>query len=45
MMNGEWEIWVMDASGSGQMPMFDTELDRLTLEYSSAAERAISWTK
>jgi TolB protein len=42
---GEWEMWVMDANGSDQKPMFGSELDHLVLEYSSVAERAISWTK
>jgi hypothetical protein len=42
---GEWEIWVMTANGSSQRPMFDTELDGLTLEYSFNGERAISWTR
>lgn len=42
---GEWQIWVMRSDGSEQKPMFDTELDGLTLEYASLAERAISWTR
>jgi TolB protein len=42
---GQWEIWVMEADGSGQQPLFETELDRLTLEYTFNAERAISWTR
>lgn len=42
---GKWEIWVMTANGSGQQPMFETELDGLTLDYASLGERAISWTK
>jgi hypothetical protein len=42
---GEWEIWAMSANGSHQRPLFDTELDGLTLEYAYAGERAISWTE
>jgi len=42
---GEWEIWVMKADGSGQKPMFGSELDGLTLDYRFEGERAISWTK
>ncbi len=42
---GEWEIWVMKSNGSGQKPMFDDELDGLTLEYAYVAERAIDWTR
>jgi dipeptidyl aminopeptidase/acylaminoacyl peptidase len=42
---GEWQIWVMKADGSGQKPLFESALDGLALEYSSIAERAISWTQ
>jgi Tol biopolymer transport system component len=42
---GKWEIWMMRANGSGQQPMFDTELAGLRLDYSFIGERAISWTK
>jgi hypothetical protein len=42
--SGKWEIWRSDARGGGQMPMFDSELDGLTLDYAFAGERAISWT-
>jgi len=41
---GEWEIWVMKADGSGQGPLFDTELKGLTISYAFASERAIDWT-
>lgn len=47
---GEWEIWVtaapgeVEADGNSQGPLFDTELDGLTLEYAFQGERAISWT-
>ncbi|MFC2015467.1 TolB family protein [Chloroflexota bacterium] len=40
----EWEIWVMETDGGNQEPLFDTELDALTLEYALAGERAIDWT-
>jgi TolB protein len=43
--SGEWEIWRSNARGGEQAPMFDTELDGLTLEYAFAGERAISWTE
>ncbi len=42
---GRWEIWVMGADGSNPGPMFDTELNGLTLEYVFAGERAIDWTQ
>lgn len=34
----------MEADGSNPQPLFDTELDGLTLEYAFAGERAIVWT-
>jgi TolB protein len=40
---GRWEIWRMRANGSKLQPMFDTELDGLTLDYGFVGERAISW--
>jgi TolB protein len=42
---GAWEIWVMRADGSGQKPMFGSELDGITLDYASLGERVISWTQ
>ena len=48
--SGEWEIWIIaapggaEADGSNARPLFDTELDGLTLEYAFAGERAIDWT-
>ncbi|MFC2037620.1 DPP IV N-terminal domain-containing protein [Chloroflexota bacterium] len=46
---GAWEIWVMRADGAnasgGPKPLFDTELDGLTLEYAFHDERALSWTQ
>ncbi len=43
--SGKWEIWIMRANGSGQKPMFKSALDRLTLDYASIGELAISWTE
>lgn len=42
---GEWQIWVMAANGSKPSPMFDTELQGLTLQYVFSGERAIDWTQ
>ena len=48
---GEWEIWVTAAPGNrlaggrDPRPMFGSELEGLTLEYSFGGERALSWTK
>jgi hypothetical protein len=41
---GAWQIWVMKADGSAAAPLFDTELNGLTLNYVFAGERAIDWT-
>jgi dipeptidyl aminopeptidase/acylaminoacyl peptidase len=42
---GKWEIWIMQANGSSQQPMFEGTLDGLRLEYAHLGERAISWTE
>jgi hypothetical protein len=42
--SGAWEIWIMASDGGNQQPLFDAELDGLTLEYAFAGERAIDWT-
>jgi Tol biopolymer transport system component len=42
---GEWEIWVMDSDGGNAVPLFDDELDALTMDYAFASERAIDWTE
>jgi hypothetical protein len=42
---GKWQIWVMNADGSNERPLFDTALKGLTLQYAFAGERAISWTQ
>jgi hypothetical protein len=41
---GRWEIWIMNADGSNQRPMFpNSALDGLTLNYAGVDERMISW--
>ena len=41
---GQWEIWIMNADGSGQRPMFPNGvLDGLTLNYEGVDERMLSW--
>jgi dipeptidyl aminopeptidase/acylaminoacyl peptidase len=41
---GQWEIWVVNADGSNQRPLFPTgTLDGLALEYSGVDERVLSW--
>ncbi|MCB9076424.1 MAG: SH3 domain-containing protein [Anaerolineaceae bacterium] len=41
---GRWEIWLMNADGSNQRPMFSDEInDQLDLTYNFVDERAISW--
>lgn len=42
---GKWLIWVMEANGSKPSPMFDTELQGLTLQYVFSGERAIDWAQ
>jgi hypothetical protein len=42
--NGPWEIWVMNADGSEQRPMFEAGgLDSLELSYAGVDERMLSW--
>ena len=49
--SGKWEIWVTAAPGhrlagaKDPRPMFGSELEGLTLEYSFGGERALSWTQ
>jgi hypothetical protein len=41
---GRWEIWIMNADGSNQRPMFPNgALAGLTLNYAGVDERMISW--
>jgi hypothetical protein len=41
----KWELYVMNADGSDQRPMFETALDGLPIEYGFVAERMVSWAK
>jgi TolB protein len=41
---GQWEIWLMQADGTNQRPMFPNgALDGLTLSYAGVDERMLSW--
>ncbi len=41
---GQWEIWVMNADGSNQRPLFPPgTLGELELQYYGVGERALSW--
>jgi dipeptidyl aminopeptidase/acylaminoacyl peptidase len=41
---GRWEIWLMNADGSNQRPMFGPGvLDHLTFEYAGVDEQMLSW--
>lgn len=41
---GRWEIWLMNADGSEQRPMFPNgALDDMTLNYAGVDERMLSW--
>ncbi|GAB4545647.1 MAG: hypothetical protein Kow0063_39780 [Anaerolineae bacterium] len=42
--NGRWEVWVMNADGSNQRPMFPDEVnDQLQIDYDFVDERVLSW--
>jgi len=41
----KWELYVMDADGSKQRPVFETALDSLKFEYGFVAERMVSWAE
>jgi len=41
----KWELYVMNADGSDQRPMFETALDDLNIEYGFVLERMVSWAK
>ncbi len=41
---GRWEIWIMNADGSNQRPMFSDEINnQLNITYEFVDERALSW--
>jgi Tol biopolymer transport system component len=41
---GRWEVWVMDANGGNQKPLFPTEVqDQIEIFYESVDERVLSW--
>ncbi|MBN1992703.1 MAG: PD40 domain-containing protein [Anaerolineae bacterium] len=41
---GQWEIWIMNADGSDQRPMFPNgQLAEITLHYAGVDERMLSW--
>jgi dipeptidyl aminopeptidase/acylaminoacyl peptidase len=41
---GQWEIWVMNADGSNQQPLFPPgTLAGITLQYNDVDERMLSW--
>jgi len=42
--NGPWEIWIMNADGSNQHPLFPNGLPNgITIDYGGLSERVISW--
>ncbi|MCB0209036.1 MAG: PD40 domain-containing protein [Anaerolineae bacterium] len=41
---GQWEIWIMNADGSNQRPMFPNgALDGIELDFAGVDERMLSW--
>jgi TolB protein len=43
---GPWEIWVMNADGSNQRPLFAPEVQaQLGLEYHGVDERVLNWAE
>jgi Tol biopolymer transport system component len=41
---GQWEIWVMNADGTGQQPLFPAgTLDGIPLQYNGMDEQMIAW--
>jgi TolB protein len=43
--SGQWEIWIVKASGRNPQPFFGPELGGLPLDYGYNDERALSWTR
>jgi TolB protein len=42
--SGQWEIWVMNADGSNQHPLFSSEVQaQLGLDYQGVNERLLNW--
>ncbi len=42
--SGRWEVWVMNADGSNQQPLFPPEVQvQLNLQYNGMDERMLSW--
>ncbi|MDQ7030142.1 MAG: hypothetical protein Q9O62_10375 [Ardenticatenia bacterium] len=41
--DGPWRIYVMDADGSNQRPMFGDQLDFLGLTYTGYDDRVLDW--
>jgi Tol biopolymer transport system component len=42
--NGFWEIWLMNADGSGQQPLLPADTAKsLQIQYDGVSERVISW--
>jgi TolB protein len=42
---GKWEIWIMKANGTGQAPMFGSELKGIPLDYAYLGERVLDWAE
>jgi hypothetical protein len=41
---GRWEVWIMNADGSNQKPLFPAEVqDQIEISYESVDERVLSW--
>ncbi len=41
---GDWQLWVMNADGSDQRPLFSDEINQqLDIEYNFVDERVLSW--
>ena len=41
---GQWEIWIMNADGSNQHPLFSEDINsQLNINYNFVDERMLSW--